>query len=108
MQEELSSKLEKLQKEVTSGQDSASQEVVKKIEKCSYQFRRKGNEEQFKFNAAVEEHMGAVMKELGKLTPTDKGQKAIIHRTTQHLDEGMKTIAMHQKHEPIGLIDWID
>ena len=105
MQEKLSSKLEKLQKEVTSGQDSASKEVVKKIEKRSYQFRRKGNEEQFKFNAVVEEHMGAVMKELGKLTPTNEGQKAIIHCTTQHLDEGTNAIAVRQKHGPIGLID---
>ena len=75
MQEELLSKLEKLQKEVTSGQESASQEVVKKIEKRSYQFQRKGNEEQFKFNTLVEEHMGAAIKELGKLSPTDKGRR---------------------------------
>ena len=98
MQEELSSKLEKLQKEVTSGQESASQEVVKRIEKRSYQFRRKGNEEQFKFNASMEEHMGAAMKELGKLTPADEGQKAIVQRTTQHLDEGTKALAVRQKH----------
>ena len=98
MQEELSSRLEKLQKEVTSGHESASQEVVKKIEKRLYHFRRKGNEEQFKFKATVEEHMGVAMKELGKLTPTAEGQKAIVHRTTQHLDEGTKAIAVWRKH----------
>lgn len=47
MQEELSSQLENL-----PGQESASQEVVKKIEKHSHQFRRKGNKEQFRFNAS--------------------------------------------------------
>ena len=73
MREELSSKLEKLQKEVTSGQGSASQEVVKRIEKRSYQLRRKGNEEQFRFNALVEEHIDAANKELWKLTPTKEG-----------------------------------
>ena len=73
MQEELLSKLGKLQEEVTSGQESALQEVVKRIEKQSYQFRRKGNEAQFKFNASVGEHMGAAMKELGKLAPGDEG-----------------------------------
>ena len=52
--------------------------------------------------------MGAAMKELRKLTPTNKGQKAIIHRTTQHLDEGTKAIAVCQKHGLIGMIDWID
>ena len=63
MQEELSSKLEKLQKEATSGQESASQEVVKKIEKHSHQFRRKGNEEQFRFNASwrILGHAGKVV-----------------------------------------------
>ena len=45
------------------------------------------------------------MKELGKLTPTNEGQKPIIHRTTQHLDEGTNAIAVRQKHGPIGLID---
>ena len=93
------SKLEKLQKEVTSGQENTSQEVVKKIEKCTYQFYRKGTKEQFRFNASVEEHMEAA-KELGKLTPTNKEQKAKVHRTAQHLDEAMKAIyiAVHQKH----------
>ena len=94
MQQELSSKLEKLQKEVTSGQESASQEVVKRIEKRSYQFRRKGNEEQFKFNASVEEHIEAAKKELEKLAPTDKGQKGIVQRTAQHLDEGTKALGI--------------
>ena len=98
MQEELSSRLEKLQNEVTSYHESASQEVVKNIEKHSYHFRRKGYEELFKFKVAVEEHMGAAMKELGKLTHTDEGQKAIVHHTTQHLDEGTKAIAVRQKH----------
>ena len=95
MQEEL---LSKLQKDVTSGQESASQEVVKKLEKRSYQFRRKGNEEQFKFNASVEEHIEAAKKELGKLAPTDDGQKGTVQHTAQHLDEGTKVIAVRQKH----------
>lgn len=42
--------------------------------------------------------MEAAMKELGKLIPTDEGQNAIVHRTAQHLDKGMKAIAVHQKH----------
>ena len=101
----LSSKLEKLQKEVTSGQESASQEVVKKIEKRTYQFHRKGNKEQFRFNASVEEHMEAA-RELGKLTSTNEGQKAKVHCTAQNLDKGMKAIAVHQKH--IRIVDRSD
>ena len=42
------------------GQESSSQEIIYKIKKHSYQFQRKGNGEQFKFNSAVEEHLKAV------------------------------------------------
>ena len=42
--------------------------------------------------------MGAAMKELGKLTPADEGQKAIVQCTTQHLNEGTKALAVRQKH----------
>ena len=71
---------------------------MKRIEKRSYQFRRKGNEEQFKFNASVEEHVKAEKKELEKLAPTDEGQKGIVQRTAQHLDEGTKILGIRQKH----------
>ena len=69
LQAEFTDKLAKLQKEVTAGQESSSQEVVEKIQKRSYQFRRKGNEEQFKFNASVDEHLGAAKKELSNHRP---------------------------------------
>ena len=78
LQAEFIDKLAKLQKEVTAGQESSSQEVVEKIQKCSYQFRRKGNEEQFKFNASVDEHLSAAKKELGKLEPWTEEEKKIV------------------------------
>ena len=48
--------ISKLQQEVTAGQEATSQEVVKRISKRSYQFQKKGNDAQFMFNVAVEEH----------------------------------------------------
>ena len=71
---------------------------MKRIEKRSYQFCRKGNEKQFRFNASVEEHIDSAKKELRKLTPTEEGQKAIAQRTAQHLDEGTKVLVVRQKH----------
>ena len=50
--------------------------------------------------------MGVAMKELGKLTPADEGQKAIVQCITQHLDEGTKALAVCQKH--IKIIDRSD
>ena len=102
LQTEFSTKITKLQQEVTAGQESSSKEVVQKIQKRAYQFRRKGNEEQFKFNSAVEEHFDAAKKELGKLEPRGEAEKKIVEHMKAHLDEGTKTIAVHQKHIKIA------
>ena len=101
LETEFSTKITKLQQEVTAGQESSSKEVVQKIQKRAYQFRRKGNEEQFKFNSAVEEHFDAV-KELGKLEPHGEAENKIVKHMKAHLDEGTKTIAVRQKHIKIA------
>ena len=98
LQTEFSDKLAKLQKEVTARQGSSSQEVVEKIQKRSFQFCRKGNEEQFKFNALVDEHLGAAKKELGKLELRTKEEQKIVARSKAHFDKGRKEIAVRQKH----------
>lgn len=87
---------------MTECQESSSQIVVKKIQKRSYQFQKKGNEEQFKFNTTVEEHFEAAKRELGKLAPSSKEKKKIVQCTNTHLDEGTKTIAVCQKHIKIA------
>ena len=40
---DFSEQISQLKKEVTAGQESSSQEVVKKLNKRTYQFQRKGN-----------------------------------------------------------------
>ena len=102
LQTEFSTKITKFQQEVTAGQESSSKEVVQKIQRRAYQFRRKGNEEQFKFNSAVEEHFDAAKKELGKLEPRGEAEKKIVEHMKAHLDEGTKTIAVRQKHIKIA------
>ena len=64
----------KLKQDVTASRECSSQEVVKKLNKRVYQFRRKGNEAQYAFNSTVEEHMSAAKKELAKslLVPSCK------------------------------------
>ena len=91
LQAEFLVKLAKLQQDVTAVQESSSQEVVQKIQKRSYQFRRKSNEEQFKFNSAVEEHLEVTAKELDKLAVLrSEEEKNIIQHTKDHLNEGIK------------------
>ena len=101
LQAEFTDKLVKLQKKVTARQESSSQGVVEKIQNRSYQFRRKGNEEQFKFNASVDKHLGAA-KELSKLEPQTEEENNTIAHSKAHLDEGMKKIAVRQKHIKIA------
>ena len=84
---------------MTAGQEATSQEVVKRINKCSYQFQKKGNEAQFMFNMAVEEHIESAKRELTKVLPSSGGdQKFAITKAVAQLEEGTKAIVMRLKH----------
>ena len=102
MQRELkvdfSEQISQLKKEVTAGQESSSQEVVKKLNKRMYQFQHKGNEAQYSFNSSVEDHLESAKKELVKLTPEGEQQTAIVKKLKTCLDKGIKAIEVHQKH----------
>jgi len=70
-QQELSARFELLQKEVAAGQEETAQLVAKKLKKTpEYQFRRKGNEQQFKFNDAVSDSIQSASGLLDKVKPT--------------------------------------
>ena len=87
------------------GQESSSQEVVKKLNKHTYHFQRKGNEVQYLFNSLLEDHLESASKELAKLTPAESDvQTAIVKRVKTCLDEGTKAIKVRQKHTKI--VDW--
>ena len=98
LQVDFSSQISKLQHDVTTSQESSSQEVVKKLNRRAYQFQKKGNEAQFNFNSSVDDHISAAKKELKKLTPTGEQDRAIVQNVTNHLDEGTKSIEVRQKH----------
>ena len=91
---------------MTEVQERTSKELATKLNKSSYQFRRKGNEVQFHFNATLDDSLGSAKKELEKLTPSSDGQKNALKRAVSHLDEGMKAIAETEAYKgcrPIGL-----
>ena len=102
LQKDFTDQIAKLKSEVTAGQETSSQEVVKRLNKRSYQFKRKGNEAQFVFNTTVEEHFDAARKELGKLNPTNEHEKDIVKKTAAPLKEGIKAIEVRQKHIKIA------
>ena len=102
LQKDFTDQISKLKSEVTAGQESSSQEVVKKLNKRTFQFKRKGNEAQYTFNTTVEEYIDAATKELGRLNPTAEHDKAIVKKTGELLKEGMKAIELRQKHIKIA------
>ena len=62
VEQKLAASLADLKREVAEARHSTSQEVVSRLNKSSYQFRKKGNEVQFHFNSSVEESMDATKK----------------------------------------------
>ena len=90
--------ISKLKREVTVEQESSSQEVVKKLNKRTYHFQRKGNEAQYLFNSSVEDHLESTKKELTKKTPENDVQTAIVKRVKICIVEGTKAIEVCQKH----------
>ena len=102
LQKDFTDQMWKLKSEVTAEQESSSQEMVKKLNKRTYQFKRKGNETQYTFNTTAEEHIDAARKELGKLNPVKENDKAILKKTGKLLKEGIKAIKVRQKHIKIA------
>ena len=98
VEQKLAASLADLKWEVVEAQHSISQEVVSRLNKSSYQFRKKENKVQFHFNSSVEESMGAVKKELMKIQPATSEDKEAARKAVLHLDEGIKTIERRQKH----------
>ena len=93
------STIAELKNEMMAGQVSASQEVVKRIDKHCYQFQKKGNEMQFLFHNRVDKHVDSARQELIKVMPgaTEK-QQLTIKKAVLGLDKGLKVIAMRQKY----------
>ena len=87
-----------LKREVQTVQERTSSEVAQKIGKCSYQFKRKGNEVQFGFNSGIEESMSSARRELKKIEGVGDVQKESLKRVDSFLEEGIKSLEKRQKH----------
>ena len=97
-------KLDKLQQEVAANQASCSQEVMTKLNKRPYQFKRKGNEAQFLFNESVDDQINAVKRQLDLIPTPDEASKQALKRAVSELYQGKETICVRQKH--IWIADW--
>jgi len=110
LEAKFSSKLSQFQEELKSAaanQASSSQEVMVKLSKRPYQFKRKGNEAQFTFNESVDEKIDAAKKQLELVPTPDEAAKATLKRAVSELDQGKEAIGVRQKHIRIAdRSDW--
>ena len=107
IERQFTSKLDKLQQEVAANQASCSQEVMSKLNKRPYQFRRKGNEAQFLFNESVDERIDAAKRQLDLVPTPDDTTKQTLKRAVSELDQGKEAIRVRQKHIRIAdRSDW--
>jgi len=72
---------------------------VAKLNKRSYQFKRKGNEAQFTFNESVYEHINVAKGQLGHILATDKAAKQALKRAVGELHQGKEAIHVRLKHK---------
>ena len=101
MDAKLTSAIAEVKREVTSAQlaqERTAHKLSRKISGPAYQFRKKGNEMQFKFNQEVEESIASAKKELEKMALSDTGERATLSRATELLEEGASAPKTWQKH----------
>ena len=96
---ELTAKLDRLEKDVAAGQEETAQLVVKRIkrEPAQPQFKRKGNEKQFTFNAQISDSVQTAVGLLDKLKPEQPQAAVILKMAKEQLEEGMQAITDRQK-----------
>jgi len=108
--QELTSKLNRLERDVAAGQEETAQLIVKQIqwEPTQPPFKRKGNERQFVFNVQVNDSVQTAVGLLEKIKPEQQQAAAILKTTKEQLEEDMKAITERQKlirfadHSPYG------
>ena len=76
---EMQEKIGKLQEEVAATQDDAAQKIVKKLKADrGYTFRKKGHEQQFRFNADINEHIQKARDEAEKIEPSSAAERKAL------------------------------
>ena len=90
---EVQQEITELKKDITAAQEKSSQELASKISKSVYQFRKKGNEIQFNFNATVADSISSAKKELERLKTTEKEAQDSLKKAQQSLDQGIQVVS---------------
>ena len=93
----LDERLSQFQPEMTSTQVTCSQQVLDKLNKKVYSFKKKGCKEQFSFNDKVDDQVQAAKKQLDKITTGDDSSRRALEQAKMELEKGEEEIRFHQK-----------
>ena len=98
-QPELDEKLKKLEANVTASQQDTTERAIKRAKRDRpYEFRTKGHQEQYLFNAEFADRVETATSKLQKLALAGEKEKKIVEETLEELKEGTKAIVERQKH----------
>ena len=104
---ELEDKLQKLEDDVAASQElqeDATERAVKRLRRDKpFEFRRKGHEEQHRFNSEIFDHVALAATHLKKILPASDKDKAILEKVKKELEEGASALVECQKHIRIAV-----
>jgi len=78
VEDKFDASIAELKHEVNQAQERTSQEVARKIGNSTYQFMKKGQEHQYRFNCEVVEAISSAQADLSKLKPENRVQKTAL------------------------------
>ena len=88
-QRDTTAKLNHLEQDIATGQEETLQLVAKKMKRNpGFQFRRKGNEEQFTFNKAVNDSTQSAATMLENVKPTTAQETVALKSAKEQLQLG--------------------
>ena len=105
--EKFDKSITEVKKEVATAQEQTAKDLSHKLNRTSYQFRKKGHEMQYTFNLGVEESISSAQRELEKMAEAVQSEgKESLRKATDYLDEGASALKTRQKH--IKVVDRSD
>ena len=97
--EKFDKSIAEVKKEVATAQEQTAKDLSHKLNRTSYQFRKKGHEMQYTFNLGVEESISSAQRELEKMAEAVQSEgKELLRKATDYLDEGASALKTRQKH----------
>jgi len=89
----------RLEEDVGAAQEDATERAIRRAKRDRpIDFRQKGHEDQFVFNADIEDRLESAAKKMKRLAPATEKETKVLQEAYEELREGMTGLAERQKH----------